>query len=239
MLCGLAGHRPGGHTADAVADCVDAAIGGAQRGVDDDAGPVAANAGEVELKARDIRPAPVRDQEMRAVDLGVAVEDDARALAMALGPQDRPAFVQGNAVAEQGATEHPDRFGILVQQEPVSGDQGDLAAERAHRLCQLYRSGRATEHDQPLRTFRQLEDAVLGQAGQLGQARNVGQSRQRSGRDDEAPRLDHALADDDLAAILEACLALSTSTPRAARRSSESLTADLADTWSRWARTRP
>src|SRR5262249_45829197 len=158
--------------------------------VDHDPVAVAGDAGLLEAEAVGVRPAAGRDQEMAALDLATAVNDDLDLWTGAFDARDRDLAADVDALARE-RVEHDRRAFAVLARERLRGSQPrDRGAEAAKGLRELEADGTRADDDQMLRPRGEIEHGFVGEVGHRLKPRDRRKRRRGAGRDDEAPRRD-------------------------------------------------
>src|SRR6266851_6842672 len=134
-----------------IADGIDASVGGAQPGVNDEsAALVRPDPGLVEVEAGQIGAAAGRHQDMRAFDpplAGAVLEHDGDTAAGALDAADLDARRAGDAIGDEMLDQQLRQFRIVLGENARRLEHGDARAQEAMRLCHLEADRAATDDD--------------------------------------------------------------------------------------------
>ena len=176
---------------------MDAPVGGAQAGAGPDAGLVEFDARRLQSEALDIGMAAGGDQQMRAVDRllqQMPGQKQPDAGPARLDADDLDVFAQNHAFARQPCQGGVGQFRVFARQHRPGVQHRDLAAEAAEGLRQFDTRRAAAEDHQTRRQARDIENALVGQRPHQFDAGDGGQGGGGAGGDDEAARLDDAVA---------------------------------------------
>src|SRR5262249_30327736 len=152
-----------------------------------------------------VRPAAGRDQEMAALDLAIAVNDDLDLCTGAFDARDRDLAADVDALTRKRVEHDRRAFAILARERLRRFQHRDGSAEAAKGLRELEADGARADDDQVLRPRGEIEHGFVGEVRHRVEPRDRRKRRRGAGRDNEAPRRDHDVVPDyNGVAILEA-----------------------------------
>ena len=194
---------------DNVADRIDAARGGAQPPVDDDALSVVLDAGAVEIEALDPGLAAGGDQQMRSGDLKLPSRLPRRS-ALCRFRSARPTVIlvcwwTATPSSVKTSSSAPASSGSSLRQSLRRLDDRHRGAEPPVGLRQLDADRTGADHQEMLRQRRVVENRLVGEIGDAVDAGDRRDRRLGAGGDDHPPRLDRAIAGNNPAPADETC----------------------------------
>ena len=187
---------------------VDVRVGGAQAGVDGNAGlAVDAHPGPRQREVLDVACTAGGDQHLIGGDRGAVRKHQHLARARARGAGDPRAEAQPHAVPDQSLSHPLRRVGFVLRQDLWPElEQLDLRAEAREGLCELAADGTRTQHRQTPRLPGEIEHALVGQGRDLRQSRQRRNVGARARGDHGAARAQRRPGDANLMRTAEAPL---------------------------------